>query len=256
MENSSISPPSPAWPTRWSPEAFPPWRLPAFLGYVVGALLVGAALAAVAFLIVSPSHSPEALRSSPILAILLNGLLELPLAATLVPALRWTANVPLREIGFAPPGARAIVIALLGVAAAIAAANAGSAIVTAVTHQAPHDQTTVTMFLAIKSPAQILAFGFFAAVFAPIVEELMFRLVLFNAGLRYFGFAVAATGSSLLFGLAHGDPINALPLAMVGFVLCTIYYLSRNAWASMITHGCFNLTTLVALHYFPQMANP
>ncbi len=46
--------------------------------------------------------------------------------------------------------------------------------------------------------------------------------------------------SGVLFGIAHGDLYAALPLALGGIVLCAVYYRTRNAFASMISHALFN----------------
>ena len=58
--------------------------------------------------------------------------------------------------------------------------------------------------------------------------------------------------SGVLFGIAHGDPYAAIPLALGGIVLCAVYYLSRNAYASMISHALFNSFSIVLLLFFPQ----
>lgn len=221
---------------------------------VVGALVAGLIVAAIVLRLTVPDLSKAALLASPMLALGSNAAIELPPAIVLLAGMRWTSGASLAYLGFRRLDLRSAAVALAGVVGAILAANVGGALVQATTHQAPHDQEVVRMFLAIKSPWQIAAFAFFAAVLAPAVEELAFRIFLFNAGMRHWGFAAGATISSILFGLAHFDLSNALPLAMVGFVLCLVYYYSRNAYASMIAHGCFNLTTLLALHFFPQMA--
>jgi membrane protease YdiL (CAAX protease family) len=106
------------------------------------------------------------------------------------------------------------------------------------------------------------AFAFFGVVLAPAFEEAVFRLVLFNAMRRWWGFWPAAIFSSILFGLAHAQPpftsamllSISLPLAVGGIVLCWIYAKTNNAWSSMITHGGFNALSLVLLVLFPQLA--
>jgi len=161
----------------------------------------------------------------------------------------------LRDLGFVRPDLRAVGIALAGVVAGVAAATVGSDIVSAITHTGEHAQATEQMFLRMQHvPWQVALFAFYAAVFAPVVEETVFRAFAFNAILRYGGFWIAAIPTAILFGLAHGDLYNALPLALVGMVLCGVYYLTRNVVASMITHGAFNLLSLIALLFFPKLA--
>ncbi len=109
---------------------------------------------------------------------------------------------------------------------------------------------------------QRAAFGFFGVVLAPAFEEAVFRLVLFNLLRKWWGFWPGAIASSILFGLAHSQPpftpvmlaCIALPLAVGGLILCTVYARTNNAWSSFITHGCFNGFTLILLVLFPQLA--
>jgi membrane protease YdiL (CAAX protease family) len=53
--------------------------------------------------------------------------------------------------------------------------------------------------------------------------------------------------------MAHGDLFAAVPLALGGMILCYVYYRSRNAFASMISHCLFNLLSIVALLMSPNL---
>jgi hypothetical protein len=90
-----------------------------------------------------------------------------------------------------------------------------------------------------------------AVVIAPVAEELTFRVFIFNVGLRYASFWPAAIVSGVLFSLAHADKFAFVPLALGGIILCGVYYRSRNAFASMITHGIFNGLSVVLLFFGP-----
>lgn len=217
------------------------------------ALIVGAVLAIVVAQFIAPDFLVTR-RLDAVSTIALSAICEMFVPIAVLAALPWASRLSLRDLGFARPDARAIGIALAAVVAGVVLVNAGSALVSAVTHTGEHSQQTEQMFLALRAPWKIALFAFFAAVLAPFVEESVFRLFLFNVGLRYGGFWIGAVVSSILFGLAHGDPYNAFPLALVGMVLCGVYHLTRNAYASMIAHGAFNLLTLVALLAFPKIA--
>jgi membrane protease YdiL (CAAX protease family) len=96
----------------------------------------------------------------------------------------------------------------------------------------------------------LVGFAFIACVGAPIVEELTFRGLLFNALLRYTPAWVAVLVSAALFGMAHFAPGNAgviLPLIAGGAVLAIVYYRSGSLVASMLTHSLFNAFTVVAV---------
>ena len=229
------------------------------LALIAGTFLIGQVISIVVLALLQPdlfgSGLPLLSHLLPVPTILASGAAEIPILIAVLIALPRTSKVSLRDLGFVRPDLRAIGIALAGVVAGVALATVGSDIVSAVTHTGDHAQATEQMFVRMQHvPWQVALFAFFAAVLAPVVEETIFRAFLFNAVLRYGGFWIAAIASSILFGLAHGDPYNALPLALVGMVLCGVYYLTRNVVASMIAHGAFNLLTVIALLFFPKLA--
>jgi CAAX protease family protein len=123
------------------------------------------------------------------------------------------------------------------------------------THAA-HQQQAVEIFRALHDRTAIVVFAFFAVVLAPVAEETIFRVFVFNFGARYGGFWLGAPISAVLFGLAHGDAFAAIPLALGGIVLCVVYYRTRNAFASMISHGLFNGLSLVGLLFAPHLVSP
>lgn len=89
-------------------------------------------------------------------------------------------------------------------------------------------------------PLDILAMIFFTAVIvAPIVEELVFRVVIMGGLLKVSPTWVAVVVSSVLFGLAHGfpDSIALLPLA---FVLAYTYHQRRSYRTVILIHMIFN----------------
>jgi uncharacterized protein len=98
--------------------------------------------------------------------------------------------------------------------------------------------------------ATVVLFFFGAVVFAPIVEELLFRGVLLRALLRKFSPATAILASSVVFALVHyvGDP-NTLPflpaLAGLGAVLAVATIRTGDLSRAIWIHAGFNLTTTI-----------
>lgn len=94
----------------------------------------------------------------------------------------------------------------------------------------------------------------FLTVGAPIVEELYFRGLLLGA-LKYrfsrFSDSIssffAALLSSILFGLAHGEPLQLLGLAFFGLILAALRLKFGRLGPGMFAHGAFNAVTLIAL---------
>lgn len=89
-----------------------------------------------------------------------------------------------------------------------------------------------------------------AVVFAPMVEELLFRGILLRALLRRFPPVTAVLGSSVVFALVHyiGDP-NTLPflpaLTALGTVLAIVVLKTGDLSKSIWIHAGFNLTTTI-----------
>ncbi|WP_368270601.1 lysostaphin resistance A-like protein [Ligilactobacillus salivarius] len=75
---------------------------------------------------------------------------------------------------------------------------------------------------------------------APVMEELIFRKVLFGNFSRFIPFLPAALVSSLLFSLAHMDG-HFLIYASIGLLFCYIYYRTGTIITSILSHIFLNL---------------
>jgi uncharacterized protein len=101
-----------------------------------------------------------------------------------------------------------------------------------------------------RDAGTVILFFIGAVVFAPIVEELLFRGVLLRALLRRAAPVTAVSGSAIIFALVHyvGDP-NTLPflpaLTGLGAVLAIVALRSGDLSTSIWIHAGFNLTTTI-----------
>ncbi|MBV8372632.1 MAG: CPBP family intramembrane metalloprotease, partial [Candidatus Eremiobacteraeota bacterium] len=177
------------------------------------------------------------------------------LVAAVLVVLPRLSKFSLRELGMRVPNAATIGIALAGAVVMAIVADGGASLIDSLAHS-KHQQEAVEIFKALHDPTTIGVFAAFAVLFAPFAEETIFRLFFFNFGLRYGGFWAGTTVSAVLFGFAHGDAYEALPLALGGAILCYVYYRTRNAFAPMITHALFNAFSIVALLAVPKLATP
>ncbi len=84
------------------------------------------------------------------------------------------------------------------------------------------------------------------AVVAPIVEELTFRGLGFAAIRDAHGVTAAVLLSGLAFGLAHGLLIALPVLAILGVILAVLRLKTDSIYPTMIAHGVFNATALIA----------
>lgn len=74
------------------------------------------------------------------------------------------------------------------------------------------------------------------ALLVPITEELAFRGLMLQGHLKHLRPAGAALTTGLLFGLSHGDPINGLPLALMGYVLARVALHTRRVTDTIAIH--------------------
>jgi hypothetical protein len=174
------------------------------------------------------------------------------LTVILIASLPRVSRLSLRELGYRALRPRDVLVAFLGSIVMAVVANGGASLIQALFHST-EDQQAVAMLRQLHDPRLLIAFAVFACILAPLMEETIFRVFLFNGTRRYFGFWTGAIVSGLCFGLAHGDPIAALPLALGGVILAFVYYRTHNAFASMVTHGLFNSYTILALVLTPQL---
>jgi membrane protease YdiL (CAAX protease family) len=245
--NDSPSPTSPSWPTRWPKDSFT-----GFWTWAIAFCLT--ALFATGFIITLLKGSSVSYSSiTPLLlyaSLALQGVLEGAFVVVIILLLPRLSKFSLRELGFRAPTWSTIGVALLGSVAMVVVANGLASLIGQVLH-VQHQQDVVELFKHLHDPTAIWVFAFFAIVFAPIAEETFFRLFFFNLGMRYGGFWIGAIVSGILFGMAHGDLYAAAPLALGGMILCYVYYRTRNAWASMMTHCLFNALSIAALLFAP-----
>jgi uncharacterized protein len=105
--------------------------------------------------------------------------------------------------------------------------------------EAPRQQVVNTLVEAVHWDQQLF-FGMIAIVFAPLMEELLFRGVMYPA-LKFRGYRRAALwGTALFFALMHGNALSFAPLTALGLVFVVLYEWKGNLLISIIAHGTFN----------------
>ncbi|WP_242217557.1 CPBP family intramembrane glutamic endopeptidase [Bacillus cereus group sp. BfR-BA-01380] len=95
--------------------------------------------------------------------------------------------------------------------------------------------TTSTKILSVIS----------ACIFAPIMEEVIFRGFFLNRMAYKWGMKRAIIISSLIFGFGHVDVIGAF---LFGVVMCLLYIKTKSLWTNIIVHALNN--TVVSIIQF------
>lgn len=94
-------------------------------------------------------------------------------------------------------------------------------------------------------------------ILSPVAEEAVFRGLIYNRMKRCFNLKIALIGSALIFGAYHGNIVQALYGAILGFLIAYTYERYGSFAAPVIFHGVANVS-IYAITYnnaMGQMGN-
>lgn len=97
------------------------------------------------------------------------------------------------------------------------------------------------------SPGGVVLLFLMVAVGAPIAEEIFFRGLLFRSIEKRFGTAVGVVASAVVFGATHFEPLQFLPLTVVGGIFALLVVRTGRLGTSIVAHMAFNATTVAYL---------
>lgn len=86
-----------------------------------------------------------------------------------------------------------------------------------------------------------------SAIMAPILEELLFRGLIYKRLRVMCKPVVAAVISSLIFGITHGNLVQFIYAFMAGLLLAFVYEKYKNLWAPILFHFCANAVSLIGV---------
>jgi membrane protease YdiL (CAAX protease family) len=103
-------------------------------------------------------------------------------------------------------------------------------------------QPTVQALQQPTPVSQVIYFAFMIVIAAPIVEEIIYRGIIYPS-IKQEGFPkLAIWGTSLLFAWSHVNMVTFLPLFFMGAILILLYETTDNLLAPIVTHSLFNAT--------------
>jgi len=85
-----------------------------------------------------------------------------------------------------------------------------------------------------------------AVICAPLVEELLYRVILQSAARRLLPRWAAIIATALVFAVVHRWP-DAVPLLPLALVLGVVYDCTRSYWSVVVLHVLFNATNILLL---------
>jgi membrane protease YdiL (CAAX protease family) len=89
-----------------------------------------------------------------------------------------------------------------------------------------------------------LIMPFYVVIIAPIVEEIVYRKIIFGGLDKRFNFWIGAIISSAIFAIGHLSPERLLAYFITGIVLCYVYKKSNTLLTSMLIHALLNYIAL------------
>lgn len=108
--------------------------------------------------------------------------------------------------------------------------------------QVGSENTAALMEMTRIAPLFILI----TAIVAPILEEIVFRKILFGVFYKRTNFFIAATLSAFIFGIIHGEPMHILIYASMGYVFAYLYVKTKRIIVPIIVHMTLNTITVVS----------
>ena len=103
----------------------------------------------------------------------------------------------------------------------------------------------------LRDPVNLAVLGVFAVLFAPMLEEVIFRGLLFEPFEARMGSVAAVAITSIPFSLMHGDQYdwrwqNLLLLTVVAAIFGILRTRTRSLWPPILVHTGYNATLVIA----------
>jgi hypothetical protein len=132
---------------------------------------------------------------------------------------------------------------ILGVFLALFAQMVAASIETYVLGIEPGSENTLGIMEIVRSN---LIFALIPTIIAPILEEIIFRKIIFGSFYKRMNFFLAALLSALIFGIIHMDPTHLLMYASMGLVFAYLYVKTKRILVPILVHAGMNTMVVIA----------
>ena len=122
-----------------------------------------------------------------------------------------------------------------------------SSVYFAALNQSGQEKEFVKQIGGNSGTVSVLAVCVLVTVIAPVCEEILFRGFIFRSLSNWRGPWPAAIATGILFGLVHGlsaPAVDLAPLALLGFLLCVVYYKTGSLYLTILAHSVNNALAL------------
>ncbi|KKB33796.1 CPBP family intramembrane glutamic endopeptidase [Bacillus thermotolerans] len=135
--------------------------------------------------------------------------------------------------------------AVAGVFLAMFAQNIAVMIETMLGIEMGSENTETIMSVVEIVPAMMIV----VAIIGPILEEIVFRKVIFGSLYRKYSFWVSALISSAIFSIVHLEPEHFLIYASMGFTFAFLYVKTKRLIVPIFAHVAMN-SLVILIQYF------
>ncbi|MBA4744346.1 MAG: CPBP family intramembrane metalloprotease [Muricauda sp.] len=116
-------------------------------------------------------------------------------------------------------------------------------------------------FLAWEIPFQkgayITVSTILSILVAPVLEEILFRYLIFNSLLKRYGFYFSMVATALLFSMMHLSMEGLFAYFLIGLVYNYIYYLTKSLWLIILVHIIHNISaSITKLEFYGVSDSP
>jgi membrane protease YdiL (CAAX protease family) len=108
--------------------------------------------------------------------------------------------------------------------------------------------------LSSTSPAEWILLFVVVCVLGPVVEEFLFRGLLYRSLRDLWKPLPAMAIGGVFFSVIHPSIMTLLPLAFLGMVLAYLYERTSSLVPGMVAHGLYNTSTLAAVFWLQHVA--
>ena len=135
-----------------------------------------------------------------------------------------------------------VVIAILSIAVAVGL-NCLLLVVDLAQYSEKYQEAAMTLW-APPVWQQVL----YSVILIPVVEEVLFRRIVFRILRRWIRFSGAMVGSALLFGAYHGNLVQFVYATLCGALLAYLYEKYDSIIAPIISHMTMNAVAVILTH--------
>ncbi len=89
----------------------------------------------------------------------------------------------------------------------------------------------------------------FYGVISPLAEELLFRGLIYNRMKQFFSVKTAMVASSLMFGMYHGNPVQALYGILLGLLIVYSYEVTESFLSPLLVHSVANVVVFSCTYH-------